>query len=131
MSDCNSAPTKGIVTRSVDALRGGRDRPAGGGHAHGRIEQTGTPDDLYKRPANRSSWASSGSVWRPLAGVFGRHPDELSFTGSAEATKDVWIAVRSMLRNLLEEVTMAEVASSALPEHVAALTADPRAWVKR
>ena len=67
----------------------------------------------------------------PLAGVGGRRPDELEFSGSAKPMKEVWIAVRSTLRNLLEEVSLADVAAGDLPEHVAALTADPRAWVKR
>jgi DNA-binding IscR family transcriptional regulator len=43
----------------------------------------------------------------------------------------IWIAVRSTLRNLLEEVSLADVAAGELPDHVAALTADPRAWAKR
>lgn len=67
----------------------------------------------------------------PLAGVGGRRPDELRFTGSAVPMKEIWIAVRATLRGLLEEVTLADVAAGDLPEHVSALTADPRAWAKR
>lgn len=39
--------------------------------------------------------------------------------------------MRSTLRLLLEEVSLADVASGTLPEHVSALTAEPRAWAKR
>ena len=57
--------------------------------------------------------------------------EQLEFSGSAEPMKEIWIAGRSTLRGLLEEVTLADVASGNLPEHVSALTADPRAWAKR
>ena len=87
---------------------------------------------LLARPAAEISIADViRAIDGPLAGVAGRRPDELSFSGSAVAMKEVWIAVRSTLRALLEEVTLADVAAGALPEHVAALTADPRAWAKR
>lgn len=39
--------------------------------------------------------------------------------------------MRSTLRLLLEEVTLADVAAGDLPDHVAQLAADPRAWAKR
>ncbi|MDX6682866.1 MAG: hypothetical protein QOG94_2905, partial [Solirubrobacteraceae bacterium] len=63
--------------------------------------------------------------------VGGRSPDELHYAGSAEPMRDVWIAVRASLRRVLDEVTLADVASGRLPAHVAELTADPGAWVKR
>ena len=94
-------------------------RGVGGGH-------------LLARPAAEISVADViRAIDGPLAGVGGRRPDQLEFSGSAEPLKEVWIAVRSTLRNLLEEVSLADVAAGELPEHVTALTADPRAWVKR
>ena len=87
---------------------------------------------LLARPADAISIADViRAIDGPLAGVGGRRPDELEFHGSATAMKDVWIAVRSTLRNLLEEVTLADVAAGELPARVGELTADPRAWVKR
>lgn len=87
---------------------------------------------LLARPAAQISIADViRAIDGPLAGVGGRRPDELRFTGSAVPMKEIWIAVRATLRGLLEEVTLADVAAGDLPEHVSALTADPRAWAKR
>lgn len=87
---------------------------------------------LLARPADEISIADViRAIDGPLAGVGGRRPEELEFGGSAAPMKEIWIAVRSALRNVLEEVTLADVAAGELPDHVAALTADPRAWVKR
>ena len=100
----------------------------------GIVESRRGPDGghLLARPAAEISIADViRAIDGPLAGVGGRRPDELAFTGSAAPMKEIWIAVRSTLRNLLEEVTLADVASGDLPDQVAALTADPRAWVKR
>jgi Rrf2 family protein len=64
----------------------------------------------------------------PLANVRGVRSDQLAYDGSAEALADVWIAVRASLRNVLEQVSLADVARSELPEHVRQLAADPDAW---
>ncbi|MDP2710295.1 MAG: Rrf2 family transcriptional regulator [Solirubrobacteraceae bacterium] len=87
---------------------------------------------LLARPAAEISIADViRAIDGPLAGVGGRRPDELQFSGSAAPLKDVWIAVRSTLRGLLEEISLADVASGDLPAQVAELTSDPRAWAKR
>ncbi len=40
----------------------------------------------------------------------------------------MWVAVRANLRNVLENVTIADVASGALPKQVLALTRAEEAW---
>ena len=67
----------------------------------------------------------------PLANIGGLRPDQLSYEGSAEGMKDVWIAVRSSLRSVLEHTTLADVANGALPDAVTAATGDPDAWTWR
>ena len=62
----------------------------------------------------------------PLAAVSGERPEKLAFEGTAEPLRDVWVAVRASLRDVLEHVTLADLASGALPEAVRARTADPR-----
>ena len=42
--------------------------------------------------------------------------------------RDVWVAVRSNLRQVLEKVTLADVVAGKLPEPVGELIADPDAW---
>jgi Rrf2 family protein len=68
------------------------------------------------------------AVEGPLANVRGVTPEQLEYGGSAESLRDVWIALRVSLRSVLEEVTVADVASGNLPSEVAQLTRDPEAW---
>ena len=65
----------------------------------------------------------------PLAGVSGARPETLDFQGSSEPLRDVWVAVRAALRSVLERVTVADVASGQLPDHVKELLASEDAWV--
>src|SRR5689334_3449606 len=67
----------------------------------------------------------------PLAGVSGQHPEELDFTGTAKPLQDVWIAVRANLREILEKVTLADVAADDLPKIVGKRAAIDDAWVSR
>jgi Rrf2 family protein len=64
----------------------------------------------------------------PLANVRGVRSEQLSYHGSAEGLREVWIAVRASLRGVLERVTLADVASGELPDHVRRLAADPDSW---
>jgi Rrf2 family protein len=71
------------------------------------------------------------AVEGPLVGVRGQRPEELEYAGSAESLKQVWIALRANLREVLENVTVADVASGKLPKEVLALTHDEEAWQTR
>jgi Rrf2 family protein len=82
------------------------------------------------RPADEITLAEIiRAVEGPLANVRGFRPDELTYMGSAEPLRDVWIAVRANLRSVLESVTLADVASGELPEIVSELTRHPDSWV--
>ena len=81
------------------------------------------------RPAAEITLAAgSRAVEGPLANVRGVRPDSISYQGTAEPLKDVWIAVRASLRSVLEAVTLADVASGELPAVVRDLVSDPEAW---
>jgi Rrf2 family protein len=67
----------------------------------------------------------------PLANIGGLRPDQLSYGGSAEPMREVWVAVRSHMRSVLEHVTLADVAGGELPDVVSACAEDPDAWVPR
>jgi Rrf2 family protein len=71
------------------------------------------------------------AVEGPLVGVRGQRPEEIEYMGSAESLKQVWIAVRANLRNVLEHVTVADVAAGSLPKDVIALTRAEEAWEAR
>jgi Rrf2 family protein len=84
------------------------------------------------KPADQVSIADiSRAVEGPLASVRGGPPEETSYPGSSEALPRVWIAVRASLRNVVEHVTVADVASGELPTAIDKLAADPEAWVTR
>lgn len=67
----------------------------------------------------------------PLASVRGQRPESVAYEGAAERLSEVWIALRSSLRTVLEVVTLADVANGALPEHIRALLETPEARVSR
>lgn len=64
----------------------------------------------------------------PLANVRGQRPEQVGYQGAAEALQEVWIALRASEREILDLVTIADVARGRLPKRVRALSADPRAW---
>jgi Rrf2 family protein len=71
------------------------------------------------------------AVEGPLASVRGGPPEEAAYGGAASALPRVWIAVRHNLRQVVEHVTIADVASGKLPAAIDGLAEDPEAWVTR
>jgi Rrf2 family protein len=67
----------------------------------------------------------------PLADVRGLRPEDAEYDGPAEHLRDVWVAVRAALRQVLEHVSLADVAAGELPDDVNRLLADPEAWHRR
>jgi Rrf2 family protein len=68
------------------------------------------------------------AVEGPLANVRGARPETIEYSGPAVKLQDVWIAMRANLRAVLEEVTLADVASGKLPPEIESITADPETW---
>jgi Rrf2 family protein len=64
----------------------------------------------------------------PLANVRGQRPETVGYQGAAAALQEVWIALRASEREILELVTIADVATGKLPDRVRDLAADPSAW---
>ena len=69
------------------------------------------------------------AVEGPIANVRGLRPEQVEYGGSAAPLRAVWIAVRANLRAVLEVVTLADLAAGRLPDEVAAIAADPDAWL--
>lgn len=67
----------------------------------------------------------------PLADVRGEPLEDLDYPGPASGLRDVWVATRASLRRVLEEVTIADVASGRLPPIVSELTQLSGAWERR
>jgi Rrf2 family protein len=84
---------------------------------------------MLARPAAQIALADVvRAVDGPLANVGGQRPDALEYAGNATALRDVWVAVRAGLREVLERTTLADVAAGELPASVAELIAPEEAW---
>jgi Rrf2 family protein len=71
------------------------------------------------------------AVEGPLASVRGGPPEEAAYDEPAAALSRVWIAVRANLRAVVENVTLADIASGRIPARIDRLADDPEAWVTR
>jgi Rrf2 family protein len=60
----------------------------------------------------------------PLASVRDIGLGDLPYAGPTAALTDVWRALRASMRSVLEQTSVADVASGRLPEHVAAMASD-------
>ena len=67
------------------------------------------------------------AVSGPLATVRGVRPQSLEYVESAEALRELWIAVRANLRGVLETVTLADLAGGTLPARIRKLAEAPDA----
>jgi Rrf2 family protein len=84
------------------------------------------------RPASEISVADvMRAVDGPLAAVRGLRPEDTAYDGAAMSLPLVWIAMRAAVRDVLESVSLADVASGTLPERVTELTSDDSAWHRR
>ncbi|MEU9401756.1 Rrf2 family transcriptional regulator [Streptomyces sp. NPDC048242] len=98
-------------TGIVDSRRGG-----GGGYRLARDAAALTVADVVR------------AVDGPIVSVRGERPTELAYTGTARPLLPLWIALRAGVRQVLEGVTLADLAADALPEPVRTLAAEPAAW---
>lgn len=96
----------GLVTSS---------RGSHGGHALARPPEEVTVADVVR------------AVEGPLAAVAGRPPEGLE----EGPLREVWVALRVNLREVLERVSFADLAAGRVPEPVRALTRRPDAWTRR
>ncbi len=67
----------------------------------------------------------------PLVSVHGLRPEAVAYDPSVQVLQEVWIAVRSSLREVLEDVTVAQLVEGKLPEDIAARTTEADVWQSR
>lgn len=71
------------------------------------------------------------SVEGPIANVQSAPPESIEYRGSSVHLQTVWIAMRASLREVLEHVTLADLASGELPEQVTKFSDSEDAWQSR
>lgn len=86
---------------------------------------------LVRAPQDTTVAAVLRAVEGPLAAVRGQRPEEVAYDGAAARLSQVWVAVRSAVRGVLDDVTLADVVTGPLPEPVRDLLADPDVWRPR
>lgn len=120
IADAQDIPHKFLEGILNDMRRGGLALSRRGGNGGYRLA----------RPADTISIADVIRVVDgPLVSVRGVRPPDLSYSGPAQSLLPLWIALRSHVREILEGVSLADVAAAELPAEVAALTDAPDAWV--
>ena len=71
------------------------------------------------------------AVEGPLATVRGEPAEEVEYRGGSVPLREVWLALRANIRQVLETVTLADVVSGSLPEPIPALAEHPDAGEQR
>ncbi|MFI8106097.1 RrF2 family transcriptional regulator [Streptomyces sp. NPDC086023] len=119
IADAQDIPHKFLEGIMNDMRRGGLVLSQRGGNGGYRLA----------KPADSISIADVIRVVDgPLVSVRGVRPPDLSYTGPAESLLPLWIALRANVREILDGVSLADVAASALPADVSALSQAPGAW---
>ena len=83
---------------------------------------------MAKEPASVTVADVIRAVDGPLVSVHGTRPEAVSYNSSAEALQLVWIAARSSLREVCEQVSIQALVEGRLPRPVAVRTKDEDAW---
>jgi Rrf2 family protein len=64
----------------------------------------------------------------PLVSIYGLRPEAVEYNPAAAVLQHVWIASRRSLRDVLESVTVQQLADGKLPRSVSSRTSDEDAW---
>jgi len=86
---------------------------------------------LARPPQDISLADAVRAVDGPLAAVRGLPPEHTEYQGAAAPLREVWVATRAALRDVLETVTLADLVAGELPTSVQRLVAAEDAWRRR
>ena len=86
---------------------------------------------LAKKPKEISVATVIRILDGPLIAVKGEKPEDHKYSGSSGNLQEVWIAARVAVREILEEVTLQQIATGALPAKIKRAIDQPGAWTRR
>jgi Rrf2 family protein len=118
------ATAQSIPAKYLEAILGSLRRA-------GLLRSQRGPEGGYRlaRPATEISIADIiRAIDGPLATFRGERPEDLTYPGAAAPLQEVWIALRASERAILDEVTLAHIATNKMPRRVRTLIADRAAW---
>jgi Rrf2 family protein len=83
---------------------------------------------LARRPEEITLADVFRAVEGPLASVRSESPEDLTYAGSAVPLREIWVALRAGIREVLEAITLADVVANELPDSVSRLTEGDEVW---
>jgi Rrf2 family protein len=83
---------------------------------------------LARSPADVTIADVIRAVDGPLVSVYGLRPEAVAYNDAAEVLQHVWIAARSSLRDVFEQVSIRALADGRLPRAVTSRTQSEDAW---
>lgn len=86
---------------------------------------------LAKQPSDVTVADVIRALDGPLAAVRGGPPEEVHYSGNAVHLREVWIATRAAIREVLEHISLEDLASGDLPTPINGLLESPGAWERR
>ena len=129
MGSSPEAPAKGEVLAAAQAIPPRfLESILGELRVHGLVQSRRGSDGGYwlARGADDITLAEIiRAVEGPLATVRGEAADEIEYRGGAGPLRDVWLALRANIRQVLESVTLADVAAGELPESIGTIAGHP------
>lgn len=98
------------------------------------VASTRGPDGGYalrREPVEITVGEVLRAIDGPLSDVHGLRPDEVSYGEGLEHLQELWVAARSAVRSVLDEVTLDQLVTGHFPDDVARLFAGDDAWIPR
>ena len=122
LADANDLPRKFLEAVLADLKRAAivsSTRGADGGYA------------LRRPPTEITLGEVLRAIDGPLADVHGLRPDEVHYADEFVHLQEVWIAARTAVRSVFDEVTLDQLVSGEFPPDVRRLFAADEAWTPR
>ncbi|HEV8025156.1 MAG TPA: Rrf2 family transcriptional regulator [Candidatus Nanopelagicales bacterium] len=86
---------------------------------------------LDRAPADISIADVVRALDGPLAAVRDLRPEDVHYEGTSAHLREVWVALRAAMREVLEHTSLADIRTGQFPASVRTYLSDPQAWHRR